>query len=507
MNSSRIAKNAILLYLRMIIVMIINLYTVRVVLKALGAVDYGINDVIVGLVTMLSSLSSVLSTSVQRYYSATLGENKSNRLQNIFSTSLNIYFILALIVIILSETLGLWFVNTKLVVPDNRIYAANWIYQFSIFSFILSFLHVPYSSAIIAHEDMAVFAKVSVAESILKLISVTFIYLISLDGLIIYGASLFLISVIVSISYVFIARNKYAECRYHRPTEKKFYKELLAFSGWSLFGSVASVGMFQINTILVNIYFGPSVNFARAISFQFSAALSSLSGSFLMAIRTPMIKSYVEESYLFLNQIFNLSNKFIYYGLLIVCLPLFFEMNTVLSLWLNTSDAQLVLFSRLILVYALIMSLNNPISFIIHAVGRVKEYHVAVETFTLLIVPVTFVLFELGLAPYYSYVVMIIAAIVSHIVRVICIKKYYEAFNYDEYLNKFLFPAIAIMLVSSSLVFLIHMSINDTLLRLLSVSVFSVFSIVFFIIFFNMTNAERVALKKLLTSLGINKIV
>ena len=141
MNSSRIAKNAILLYLRMIIVMIINLYTVRVVLKALGAVDYGINDVIVGLVTMLSSLSSVLSTSVQRYYSATLGENKSNRLQNIFSTSLNIYFILALIVIILSETLGLWFVNTKLVVPDNRIYAANWIYQFSIFSFILSFLH------------------------------------------------------------------------------------------------------------------------------------------------------------------------------------------------------------------------------------------------------------------------------------------------------------------------------------------------------------------------------
>jgi O-antigen/teichoic acid export membrane protein len=485
----------------MIIVMIINLYTVRVVLKALGTVDYGINDVIVGLVTMLSSLSSVLSTSIQRFYSSTVGEDKLNRLQNIFSTSLNIYFFLALLVIILGETLGLWFVNTKLVVPENRIYAANWIYQFSIFSFIISFLHVPYSAAIIAHEDMAVFARVSVAESLMKLISVVFIYMISLDGLIIYGASLFLISVIILISYILIARNKYPECRYNKPTEKKLYKELLAFSGWSLFGSVASVGMFQINTILINIYFGPSVNFARAISFQFSAALSSLSGSFLMAIRTPMIKSYVEESYLFLNQIFNLSNKFIFYGLLMVCLPIFFEMSTILSLWLNTSDTQLVLFSRLVLVYALIMSLNNPISFIIHAVGRVKEYHVAVETFTLLVVPVTFVLFNLGLPPYYSYVVMIIAAIISHIVRVICIKKYYKAFNYDEYVYKFLFPAISIMLVCSSLVFLIHMIINDTILRLFLVSFFSVFSIVFFAIVFNMTKTERVALKKLLTYL------
>jgi O-antigen/teichoic acid export membrane protein len=471
------------------------------VLKALGAVDYGINDVIVGVVTMVNSLSSVLSTATQRYYSATIGENKLDILQNIFSTSLNIYFIFAIVVIILGETLGLWFVNTQLVIPETRVYAANYIYQFSIFSFILSFLHVPYSSAIIAHEDMAVFARVSVAESILKLISVLFIYMISLDGLIIYGASLLLISAIILISYVLIARNKYAECRYRQPTENKLYKELLAFSGWSLFGSVASVGMFQINTILVNIYFGPSVNFARAISFQFSAALTSLSGSFLMAIRTPMIKSYVEESYLFLNQIFNLSNKFIFYGLLMVCLPLFFEMNTVLSLWLNTSDAQLVLFSRLVLVYALIMSLNNPISIIIHAVGRVKEYHVAVEVFTLLIVPVTFVLFKLGLPPYYSYVVMIIAAIVSHIVRVICIKKYYEAFSYDEYVNKFLLPAIAIMLICSSLVFLIHISIYDTLLRLLSISIFSVFSILFFTIFFNMAKTERDALKKLLTYL------
>jgi len=497
-STRRIAKNTSLLYIRMLVVMIINLYTVRLVLNALGAQDYGINNVVAGIITMLISVSSVLATATQRYYSYSIGENKLERLRNIFSASINIFVILSLFVLVLGETVGLWFVNTQLVIPNERMNAANWIYQFSIFSFIFTFLQIPYSAATMAHEDMGIFAAISTTESMLKLITVFFIYLIPYDGLIIYGATLLLISALVLIIYIVIGINKYDECRYQKPTEKKLYKDLLSFSGWSLFGSVAGVGMAQVITILVNIFFGPLVNSARAISFQFSLAVSSFSGSFLMAIRSPMIKSYAEESYLFLNKIFNLSNKFIYYCLLMIFLPLIFEMDTILVLWLKTLDSQTVLFSRLILFYALIMSLNNPISIIIQATGHVKEYHVAVEIFTLLCVPATYILFKLGYPAYYTYIVMIIAAIASHVVRLICLKKYYKPFSYSEYINSFVLPAFAITLVASSFVFLIHRSIMNTSARLFAVVFFTALCVSSLVLLIGLSKTEKDFLKQLI---------
>jgi O-antigen/teichoic acid export membrane protein len=347
---------------------------------------------------------------------------------------------------------------------------------------------------------MGIFAIISTAESVLKLIAALLIFVIPLDGLIIYGVTLLIISALVLISYMMIGYRKYSECRYKKPTDKTLYKELLSFSGWSLFGSLAGVGISQVNTILVNIFFGPLVNTARAISLQFSMAVSSFSGSFLMAIRPPMIKSYAEESYLYLNNIFNLSNKFIYYCLLMICLPLMFEMNTVLIFWLKTSDPQTVLFSRLILVYALIMSLNNPISIIIQATGHVKEYHVAVETFTLLCVPATYILFKLGYPAYTTYILMIIAAIASHIVRLICLKKYYKPFSYSEYIKSFLLPAFAITLFASLFVFLIQRNIMNTSLRISAVIFFSVACVSAFVFFIGLSKTEKEVLIKFITN-------
>lgn len=325
LKSSRIAKNSILLYVRMIIVMAINLFTVRIVLKALGSVDYGINDVVSGIVTMLISLSSVLSTATQRYYSTIIGENSLERLRNIFSASVNIYVILSFIVIIFGETIGLLFVNKYLVIPFDRISAANWIYQFSVFSFIFTFLQVPYSAAVIAREDMGIFTIISTAECLLKLGAALLIFVVPKDRLIVYGAGLFSISFLVMMSYVLVGYFKYDECRYKKQKDKTLLRELITFSGWSLFGSMAGVGMSQVTTILINLFFGPLFNAARAISFQFNFALSSLTASFLMALRPQMIKSYAEGSYLYLDKIFNLSNKVIYYALLIVSLPLFLK--------------------------------------------------------------------------------------------------------------------------------------------------------------------------------------
>lgn len=500
-NSKRIAKNSILLYVRMLVVMIINLYTVRIVLQALGAKDYGINDVVAGVITMLISISGVLSTATQRYYSISIGENKLEGLRNIFSTSISIYLLLSLIVFVFGETIGLWFVNTQLMIPDERMNAANWIYQFSIFSFIFTFMHVPYSAATIAHEDMGIFAIISTAESILKLGAALLIFVIPQDRLIIYGATLFLISLMVLFSFILVGHKKYAECRYQKPTDKTLFKELLSFSGWSLFGSVAGVGMNQVITILVNIFFGPLVNAARAISFQFNMAIGSFSGSFLMAIRPQMIKSYADESYTYLNKIFYLSNKIIYYGLLMLCLPLILEMNTILSFWLKTTDPQTVLFSRLILVYALIMSLNNPISIIIQAVGRVKEYHIPVETFTLLCVPATYLFFKLGYPAYSTYIVMICATVMAHVVRLICLKKYYKPFSYSEYIKSFVLPAFAITFFASLFVFMLHKSIMNSLIRIPAVVFLSIISVASFTLIIGLSRAEKDDLKKLMNYL------
>jgi O-antigen/teichoic acid export membrane protein len=498
LNTNRLAKNSFLLYTRMIFVMIINLYTVRIVLKALGAVDYGINDVVAGVITMLISLSSVLSTATQRYYSSTIGENKIDRLQNIFSTSINIYFILSLIVVIFGETLGLWVVNNYLVIPNDRINAANWIYQFSIFSFIFTFMQVPYSAAVIAREDMGIFTIISTAECVLKFTAALLIFVIPKDRLVVYGASLFLVSFLIMISYIAIGYFKYAECRYKLQTEKTLFKELISFSGWSLFGSLAGVGMSQITTILINVFFGPLFNAARAISFQFNFALSSLTASFLMALRPQMIKSYAEESYLYLNKIFNLSNKVIYYGLLIVSLPLIFEMNAVLFFWLNKTDSQTVLFSRLILIYTLIMSLNNPISIIIQAIGRVKEYHIPVESITLLCVPITYLLFKLGFPAYSTYVVMILAAVVSHFIRLICLKKFYKPFMYSEYLKSFIMPAFFITLLSSFFIFIVSKSNIDVLYRLPTIFFVSLTCVVTLVLMFGLSKTEKDDMKKII---------
>jgi len=379
--------------------------------------------------------------------------------------------------------------------------AANWIYQFSIFSFIAIIMQVPFSSAVIAHENMSIFAKISIAESFIKFIAILLILVIPLDKLIIYGAALFLIYALVLVSYIRIGYIKYAECRYKKPTERVLFKELLSFSGWSLFGSVAGVGMSQVNTILVNIFFGPVINASRAISLQINMALSSFTGSFLMAIRTPMIKSYAEGSYSYLNKLFNISNKLIYYCLLMVCIPLMIEMENILFLWLKTTDPNTVLFSRLILVYAIIMSLNNPISIIIQATGHIKEYHIPVEIFTLLCVPATYLLFKLGYPAFTTYIVMIIASVASHIVRLICLKKFYKPFSFLEYIKSFLLPAFIITLFSSFIVFQVHKSIMGTFIRVTAVGFTSFLIVTLFVMLIGLSKSEKDIIKQLIASI------
>ncbi|MDY5532547.1 oligosaccharide flippase family protein [Butyricimonas virosa] len=500
-KSTRVAKNTILLYIRMMVVMLINLYTVRLVLNALGVEDYGVYNVIAGVIIMLQSVSSVLSTATQRFYSYSIGENRPEYLKNIFSASINIYVLFSFLVIVLGETIGLWFVNTQLVIPTERMIAANYVYQFSIFSFVCTIIQVPYSAVTIAHEDMGIFAVISTLEAVLKLMFAWLLFIIPFDKLIFYGAFLFLIPVLSLILYMVIGHGKYAECHYQKKIERSLYKKMLSFSGWTLFSSLAGTGINQVNTILVNIFFGPVVNAARAIALQINSAMSSFCASFLTAIKPPMIKSYAEGDHVYLNKIFYLSNKFVYYCLLLVCLPLLFEMDTVLELWLKIVDVQTVLFSRLILIYALIMSLNNPISIIIQATGYVKEYSVFVEFFTLLSVPVTYILFKLGYPAYTTFVVMVIVAFAAHIVRLIYLKKYYNLFSYSEYIKLFILPAILITFVVFLLVGVVHFAISNALLRLCLTVLISVVSTTLLTFLIGLSKNEKGMLKALIVGM------
>lgn len=472
-NSKRIAKNTGLLYAKMAIVMVVNLYTVRLVLNALGVVDYGIYDVVAGIVIMFQHLSSVLTISNQRYYSYSLGAGDDKSVSQVFSSSINVNVIFSLSVILICETVGLWFLNTHLDIPETRITAANWLYQFSVLSFVAALMQIPFSSAVIANENMGIFAGISLLSCFLRLFTAIYISNTNYDRLIIYGLLLALISLIELIVYTIIALRKYGDLTYHRHNAT-IWRELLSFSGWTLFGSVASIGMTQFCTFLVNIFFGPVVNAARAISFQINNAINSFSSSFLTAVRPPMIKSYAEKNYDYLNTLFNYSTKFVFYTLLIVFLPLYLEMEYVLDLWLKTTDVQTVLFCRLMLIYSLILSLNNPITFIMQAGGFVKQYHVSVEIPTLATMPVTYFLFKIGCPASSTYYTMIAAVVVSHIVRMVCLRRYYPQYNIYGYLKYFVLRAILILSVAALALYYVQSMMYSGIMRLLSINILSV---------------------------------
>lgn len=492
-DNLRIAKNTVLLYIRMLIVMAINLWTVRLVFKALGVVDYGIYDVVAGIIAMISSISSVLSSSAQRFFSYYLGTKSFDELRKVFTVCINIFAIFALVSLILGETVGIWLLNSHLAIPVERMSAANWVFHLSLLSLVFLLLQTPFSAAVIAQEDMGIFAFVSLAECILKLLIAIGMLYTTYDRLIVYGAGLMLISLAAFIFYTLVVYHKYSYYRYIREMKTNgMYKEVLSFSGWIFGASLAGLSMNQFVTILINIFFGPIVNAARAISMQVNNILNSFCGSFTMAIRPPMIKAYSNEEYHYLNTVFSISNKFIFYLIMMISIPMFLEMETVLSIWLNTTDPQTVLFSRLILVYSFVLVLNNPISFIIHATGHVKEYHLLVEIPTLLCAPITYVAFRMGASAYVSYIILIGCVVISHILRIVSVKKWYHHFELNVYLKSFLFPALLISLLTIVMVSTANNLLVVQWIRIL-VTIFLTITLLAIMGFYlGMTKSERV---------------
>ena len=489
-STKRIAKNTLMLYFRQILIMLVSLYTVRVVLATLGAEDYGIYNVVAGVVTMFSFLSGSMATASQRYFSFALGQNDEVQLKRYFSMSFTIYCLIALVVVVIAETFGLWFVENKLVVPVERQQAAFWIYQASVFSTVCTILTAPFMASIIAHEDMNIYAYVSVVEVVLKLGIVFLLSLFPADKLIVYGLLMAAVVFVNTAIYRSICARKYGECRYSFFWDKGLFKELVGYTGWNMFG--ASVGIFknQLVNIVLNQFFSPVVNAARGIAYQVNGAVNSFSQGFSTAVRPQIIKSYASGNKDEMLALMYRSCKATFFLMYVFTLPLSLEMPYVLGLWLGNVPEHAILFTRLALLDALIDSVSYPLMTAAQATGRIGLYQSVVGGILLLNAPVSYLVLKLGAPPYGVFMVAIGCALIATVARLVILKSLI-GFSLMKFLSKVIIPVVAASVVALAISLICSKVGSQGFLRLCSTTVVSVLCLGLSGFFIALTKDER----------------
>ena len=461
----RITSNALVLFVRMLIVTIINLYSVRFVIKGLGGEDYGIFNAVVGVVMTCSCVFPVLAISVQRFYSYAMGEGAWGRLREIFSASVNIIVFSLVVIIVLLETIGLFFIREKLQIPIERMEEAELIFHLAMVTFSFSYLQIPYTAALFAHENFGIYAGVSCLDCVLKFVVALFIGKVCFSGLTTYAVGLSVVSLCTWLCYV-VACSKYSECRYYMVRNHGIYKDLLSFSGWTMYGSFAGVGMIQGNNILLNVFFGPLANAAFGVAVNIYNAFTSLSNTVALPFRPQMIKSYAAGNFAYLRSLFFANNKFIIYLLSCIAIPLVFEMPMILDLWISKAFTEMSVFSSLFIVYAVLLSLHNPITILIQASGRIRTYHLVAESIMILCLPVTWVLFRMGMPAYVAFISMIVLCGVAHVARVICLKRMQGTFSLASYFSSILLPCVLVAGGGGGVSLIIYVTMEPGVLRL-----------------------------------------
>ena len=417
-NNKRIAKNTMFLYIRMAVIMLVQLYTSRVILQTLGVEDYGIYNIVGAVVVSLSFITGPLSSATQRFLSFELGKKNTGRIKDIFSMSLIVYAILSLLILILAETIGLWFLNNKMEIPPERLYAANWVFQCSILTFIINILNTPFNSAIIAYEKMSFYAYISIFEALARLAVVYFLLLTNSDKLIVYGILIVAVTLSVTTLYKFYCRKYLKDIKIHWVKDKQLLKQLLSFSGWSLFGAVASMSADQGLNLLLNLFFGVTVNAAMGIANQVSAAVNQFVTNFQTAFNPSIVKSYAEGNMEALHQLICRSSKFSFLLLFTVVCPIFFNIEFILQLWLGANIPQYTAdFCRLILICLLIDSLAAPLWASINATGKIRLYQICISSSILSNIIISFIFLKMGYPPVSVFIIKCFVTLCNFSVR------------------------------------------------------------------------------------------
>ncbi len=489
-NNKRIAKNTMMLYFRMIFILCVGLLTSRIVLNTLGVEDYGLHNVVGGFVVMFAFFNGAMATATQRFITFELARGDIQRQKIAFSTALIIHFLLAAIIFILAETVGLWMVYNKLVIPEARFTAALWVYQLSIATCILNIVSIPYNAVIIAHEKMSAFAYISILDVSLKLIIVFALTMSSWDNLILYSLLLFLVQIINRLIYGLYCSRHFAEARFVRVFNKSLFYEMNNIAGWSLFGNIAGVGYTQGLNILLNIFFGPNVNAARGIAVTVQGVVSGFVSNFQMALNPQITKSYAISNLERMHKLIFASSKYSFFLLLILILPIIIEAEPILMLWLKLVPEHSVWFLRLTLSIMLIEALANPLMVSSQATGKVKVYQSVVGGTLLLIVPIAYVGLKLGWDPESVFVIHFFVAIVAQFFRILIISRQIQM-SLMLYFKKVIQPIMLVLLFSLIPSILIYLILPHTLVNALIVIVFSVMITLLIVYLMGLTKTER----------------
>jgi O-antigen/teichoic acid export membrane protein len=496
-NNKRIAKNTLFLYTRNILIMAVSLFTVRIVLKALGAEDYGIQNVVGGIVAMLSFFSSTMVSASMRFFAFEIGRKDYKRLNQFFKLSVFTYLGLGLIVLLLAETVGLWFIKTHLTIPANRMEAAMWVYQFSIVSFILHMFVVPFNSMIIAHEKMNIYAYVSIVEAILKLVIVYLLLIINADKLKVYSVLHFIVTLIISLIYITYSTRKYKECKLSFFWDNEMFKELIGFSGWSLFGALSGMIRNQGINILLNIFFNPVVNAARAIAFQINSAINLFVTNFYQAVRPQITKQYAAgENQEMMKLVFR-SSKFCYYLILLFAVPILIETPYILNLWLGDVPEYTILFTRLIIITTMIESISYPLMTAVSATGKIKWFQIFVGGLLILNLPISYVFLKLGYPPQITMYIAMSIAVVAQIGRIMFMIKMHNMLIVD-YLKEIILIILLVTILSFVIPYILFCFFDKGLIRLIILTLTSILSSITFVYSIGITKKERFYLNKII---------
>lgn len=478
-----IAKNAVFLYVRMFFVMIISLISVRLLLSSLGVVDYGLYNAIGGVVTSLSFLTSILANASQRYFSYELGKKDGGRISETFSTLMFVYVTLALVLFLILQFGGIWFLHNKMIIPDGRMEAAEIVLTFSTLTFLIGVISNPLTALIIAYEDMNVYAIISIVDAILKLLAAVMLLLPIKSKLETYSIVLFAVACMTAYIYIMICYRKYKNVTFGLHVEPGLLKEIVGFSGWTMFGSLANLGYTQGLNIMLNVFIGPLANAAYAIGNQVSIAVNSLGAGFFSAMRPSIIKSIAANKFDYTLRIFNLSNKITFFLLTLISIPILANTETLLSWWLGEVHEYMVPFVQLMLLSIVIQNLGMPFTTIAQGAGKIKIYHLCVDGFMLCFVPIIYILLKSGAEPTLVLVLSVGLFLGAHFIRLFATRSI-VGLSVTDYLLRFLLPSI---LIFTSLYFVAlscNGLVNNSLLKVIISAFVSTVCLILFSSFF-----------------------
>lgn len=489
-KNKRIVKNTLMLYVRMIFTMVVSLFTSRVFLQTLGVDDYGIYNVVGGVVAMFSLFSSSLSAAISRFITYELGKNDIKKLSDIFSTSINILIVLSVVLAIVIEVAGVWFLNAKMNIPAERMVAANWVMQCSIIVFVINLISVPYNAAIIAHEKMDVYAYISILDVVFKLLVIYVLYISPIDKLISYAILLVIVQLIIRVIYGVYCERKFEECKFRWVYDKTLFKQMGSFAGWNLFGSGAYLFNTQGVNIVTNLFFGVAVNAARGVAGQAEAAVRMFVTNFTTAMNPQITKSYAEGNYDYMQTLVCRGAKFSYLLMFIFVVPFIYEADKILEIWLGVAPESAALFLKLSMIGTLFDILGNSTAHAAWATGNIKRYYKYVAALGCLVFPISYVAFLAGMPAYTSYVAFIVIYLVLIFVKLYIIKGLMN-FPTEKYFREVIFRLLPVSILSFFPPGIVYFTMEEGWVRLIVLNLVSMMGTSLFIYLTALEKSER----------------